>query len=222
MDNIKTAPVIAIDTETTGLDSSADEILQLSIVSDNGVTLFNDYFKPRNRTEWADAEKVNNISPEMVKDCRYISEWLPQINQIFAAAEKIVGYNSPFDLGFLRAAGVEIPESAEIVDVMQMFAEIKGDRDEVQNGYKWHKLTECAEYCGYHWNGNAHDSLEDARATMYCYKKLADSLKISRSPLMMVFAQMLINKVSPPIDQPVPRKQNPVNVHKPPNSGYKQ
>ena len=173
MDVIKTAPVIAIDTETTGLDSSADEILQLSIVSEGGATLFDEYFKPLNHTEWAGAEKVNNISPEMVKYCRYIYEWLPQINQIFAVAKKIVGYNTPFDLGFLRAAGVEIPESAEIVDVMQMFAEIKGDWDEVHNGYKWHKLTECAECCGYNWSGPAHNSLEDARATMHCYGVLA-------------------------------------------------
>lgn len=165
-------PAISIDTETTGLDSKADEILQVSIIDENGDTLYNCYFKPSRHTEWAEAEKVNHITPEMVKNCPDISKGAAAISRILASAEKIIGYNTPFDLGFLRAAGVIIPERAEIVDVMQMFSEIKGDWDEVHGGYKWHKLTECAEYYGYKWSGAAHDSLEDARATLYCYKQI--------------------------------------------------
>lgn len=163
---------IAIDTETTGLDNRVDEILQVSIVDENGDTIYNCYFKPRNHTEWAEAEKVNHITPEMVRNCPDISNGAAAISRILASAEKIIGYNTPFDLGFLAAAGVEIPADVEIVDVMQMFAEIKGDWDEVHNGFKWHKLTECAEYYGYKWDGAAHDSFQDARATMYCYKQI--------------------------------------------------
>jgi len=163
---------IAIDTETTGLDSSVDEILQVSIVDEDGYALINCYFKPHSHTEWADAEKVNHISPEMLRYAPDISTARTLISEVLASTEKIVGYNTSFDLDFLRAAGVEIPTDAEIVDVMQMFAEIKGDWDNVRGGLKWHKLTECAEYCGYKWNGPAHDSLQDARATMFCYKHL--------------------------------------------------
>lgn len=170
-------PVISIDTETTGLDSSVDEILQVSIVDKSGNPLYDCYFKPRNHTEWTEAEKVNHITPEMVRDFPDISIARTIINRILASAEKIIGYNTPFDLEFLAAAGVEIPADAEIVDVMQMFSEIKGDWDEVRGGYKWHKLTECAEYYGYEWSGAAHDSLEDARATMYCYKQIISAGK---------------------------------------------
>lgn len=171
------APLITIDTETTGLDSSVDEILQVSIVDESGDTLYNCYFKPRNHTEWAEAEKVNHITPAMVRNCPDISKGAAAISRILASAEKIIGYNTPFDLDFLRAAGVIIPERAEIVDVMQMFSEIKGDWDEVRNQLKWHKLTECAEHYGYKWGGAAHDSLEDARATLYCYKRIAEEKK---------------------------------------------
>ncbi len=163
---------IAIDTETTGLDSGVDEIMQVSIVDESGDTIYNCYFKPSRHTEWEAAEKVNNITPEMVKNCPDISIATAAISQILALAEKIVGYNTPFDLKFLKAAGVVIPTDAEIVDVMLMFAEIKGDWDDVRDGLKWHKLTECAEYCGYEWEGAAHDSLQDARATMFCYKQI--------------------------------------------------
>lgn len=172
-----TLPLVSIDTETTGLDSGADEILQVSIVDESGETLYNCYFKPRNHTEWADAEKVNHITPEMVRDCQNVSESAAEISRILASVKKIIGYNAPFDLDFLRAAGVEIPSNVEIVDVMQMFAEIKGDWDEVRGGLKWHKLTECAEYYGYEWRGAAHDSLEDARATLYCYNQIIGSRK---------------------------------------------
>lgn len=165
---------IAVDTETTGLDSSVDEILQVSIVDENGFAIYNAFFKPRNHTEWAEAEKVNHITPEMVRNCPDISGSVATISRVLASAEKIIGYNTPFDLGFLAAAGVEIPADAEIVDVMQMFAEIKGDWDEVHNGLKWHKLTECAEYYGYKWGGTAHDSFQDARATMFCYKRIVN------------------------------------------------
>ena len=167
---------VAIDTETTGIDNKVDEILQVSIVDEGGYHLYNCFFKPRNHTEWADAEKVNHISPEMVRNCPDISIAVEAISRLLASAKKIIGYNTPFDLGFLQAAGVQIPTDAEIVDVMQMFAEIKGDWDEVRNGYKWHKLTECAEYCGYKWGGTAHDSLQDAKATLFCYKYLTASI----------------------------------------------
>lgn len=157
---------ISIDTETTGLDSNVDEILQVSAVSANGETLYNKYFKPRHHTEWKEAEVVNHITPEMVKDCPTIDKAADEISIILCNSKKIIGYNTPFDLAFLRAAGIQIPESVEIVDVMQMFTEIKGEP------HKWHKLTECAEYYGYKWEGAAHDSTADAKATLYCYKQI--------------------------------------------------
>ena len=162
----KELEVVAIDTETTGLDSNVDEILQVSIIGASGAVLYDKYFKPQKHTEWKEAEKVNHISPKLVADCPNISTEITRISSILSRAEKIVGYNTPFDLDFLRAAGVQIPESVEIADVMQMFAEIKGEPE------KWHKLTECAEYYGYKWEGAAHDSTADAKATLHCYKNI--------------------------------------------------
>ncbi|EKE4776781.1 hypothetical protein OU084_001826, partial [Campylobacter coli] len=43
--------VIIIDIETTGL-SHLDEILQLSIINENGSVIFNKYFKPQDKTSW--------------------------------------------------------------------------------------------------------------------------------------------------------------------------
>lgn len=37
---------IVIDTETTGLDPIVDELLQVSIIDNNGNTLFDEFVKP--------------------------------------------------------------------------------------------------------------------------------------------------------------------------------
>ena len=52
---------------------------------------------------------------------------------------------------------------------MIMFAEIYGEWNERRGSYKWQSLTKCATYYGYEFK--AHDSLEDVKATLYCYKK---------------------------------------------------
>ena len=164
---------IVIDTETTGLSSDYDEILQLSIIDNCGNTLYNQYFRPQNCNEWEQAQAVNGISPDMVKDCPSIAAELPKIQAIFSSVRKIVGYNTFFDLDFLQAAGVDIAGDTEIIDVMRDFAEIYGEWNDYFGNYKWQKLTTCADYYGYDWGDDtAHDSLSDCRATLYCYNQM--------------------------------------------------
>lgn len=55
---------------------------------------------------------------------------------------------------------------------MLAFAEIYGEWNEYYGNYKWQSLSKCAEYYGYTFK--AHDSLEDVKATLYCYKKMAE------------------------------------------------
>ena len=164
---------ICIDTETTGLDpAGGDEILQLSIVdADTKQVIFDKYFKPEHKKEWADAARVNHITPEMVKDCKSIREYYTDIQNIFDSAEEIIGYNTRFDLKFLEVTASIAPlKSAKIVDVMQMFAKTYGRWDEDNQKYKWVKLTDAAEYFGFDWDQYpAHNSLGDVFATLHVY-----------------------------------------------------
>ncbi|HCB94513.1 MAG TPA: hypothetical protein DEP65_01810 [Ruminococcus sp.] len=166
---------LVIDTETTGLDLEFDELLQVSIIDSDGNTLFDSYVKPSFHDSWTEAERINHISPEIVKDAPTISDIIVDINSIVCHAKEIIGYNVNFDINFLRSYGMILPESVNIIDVMPAFSEIYGEYSEYFGNYKWQKLTTAAEYYNYNWNSQpsgAHNSLADCYATLHVYNNL--------------------------------------------------
>ena len=164
---------IVVDTETTGLLAGLDEILQLSIVDDDGIALYDGYFKPECHTSWDEAGQVNGISPEMVATSPSFKSELARINAIFQDCKEIIGYNTPFDISFLQASGVNIPDTVIFKDVMREFAPIYGEWSEKHQSFKWQKLSVCAAYFKYDWgSSNAHNSLSDCYATLFCYKQM--------------------------------------------------
>ena len=174
---------IILDTETTGLNPEEDELLQVSIISETGETLIDQYVRPTRCTEWPDAERVNHITPDMVRDCPTIHNMgvSMQISRILENADKIIGYNTQFDIKFLIAAGSDVP-ICETVDVMRDFAEVYGDYREELGGYKWQKLTTAAAYYGYEWPVDAHNALGDCLATLYVYQHMQQQRKLLPCP----------------------------------------
>ena len=77
----------------------------------------------------ADAEQVNDITPERVKNCKTIRELIGKIKGVFASGKTWIAYNCDFDLGFLFFAGIEPGTNTELEDVMLDFAEICGNYD---------------------------------------------------------------------------------------------
>lgn len=165
--------ILCFDVETTGLSREEDEILQLSIVDGTGKTVFNEYIKPTRHESWDGAEAIHGISPSDVVDKPTIEEYRDTLNDIFKDVQLLVGYNNIyFDNAFLKEAGIHLPEDAKMYDVMLKFAPIYGEWNEMRQDYKWQKLTKCAEYYGFHGDGQFHDSLEDVRATLYCFNSM--------------------------------------------------
>lgn len=167
--------IICLDIETTGFDASSNEVLQLSIIDGTGKVLFNHYMKPKNITEWKEAEEVNGISPQMVQNERHLGFYKGELEKIFDNAELVVGYNSNrFDIPFLKQHDILISEK-KTFDVMLKFAKIYGEWNEYRKDYEWQNLTKCVEYYGYKGNGSFHDSLEDVRATLFCFWEMIKS-----------------------------------------------
>lgn len=161
--------IICFDVETTGLYKN-DEILQISVINGDGDILINEYVRPYFIRTWKEAESVNHITKEIVQDAPYPHELIRRVRGIFESANKWIAYNGSFDLGFLSEWGIKPLEEVEVIDVMQEFAPIYGEWSDTYACFKWKSLETCAEYYGFDYK--AHDSLEDAKATLYCYKKI--------------------------------------------------
>ena len=162
--------IVVVDLETTGFDFYKDAILQVSIKDQDENVLLNEYCKPEKNNTWPEAEAVNGISPDMVKNKKPFEFYAKRIEEIINNAKLVLIYNAKFDFNFLRAKGLDL--HCKVRDVMLEFAEVFGDFNEYFGNYKWQKLITAAEY--YNYNFKAHDSLEDVKATLFVHKKMEE------------------------------------------------
>lgn len=169
--------VISLDTETTGLDAMYDEVLSCSICDAvTGDEIWHRYYKPTRHETWNEAQRVNHISPDMVKDCHEFSHDADELHEIITGADAVVIYNADFDLPFVAGGGALRGGDVILVsDPMLDFARVYGEWDDYHGDYKWQKLIVAAAHIGYSWQGNAHDSLADCRAAAAVWRWLRDS-----------------------------------------------
>ena len=96
-------PYLYVDCETTGLKPGTDEVLSISVIDQTGKIAFNSLIRPERRKKWVEAQNINHISPEMVRDAPTYRDVVPQLQRIFRGAH-IVTYNLEFDYKFLHEA----------------------------------------------------------------------------------------------------------------------
>ena len=143
---------IVVDTETTGLVNG--ELLQVALVSGTGRVLFNKFIKPDIASEWPEAQKINHISPKMVKHCQHIASYVPLINAYLKHTKTLIGYNHiRFDIPILERYGIST--EARLVDIMLDDTAKRTKPGERRP--KWRKLTITARQYGYFFS--AHDYL---------------------------------------------------------------
>lgn len=172
MNMIDFSDVAVFDCETTGLDSDTDEILQLSIIDGNANVLFSSYIKPLTHTSWDSAQAIHGITMQDVADAPCWYDVASTVREIFDSHKLHIAYNGCFDKNFLYKWNIDFG-TAVYFDVMHHFAPIYGEWNDYFGEYKWQKLSKCAEYYGYTFN--AHDALEDVKATLYCFKKMLEN-----------------------------------------------
>lgn len=81
---IRKNKILCFDLETTGLSFVKDEILQISIIDGLENVLLNTYIKPLHRKTWKQAEAINHISPDMVKNAPHFIDIEKDVYNIFS------------------------------------------------------------------------------------------------------------------------------------------
>ena len=155
---------VCIDVETTGIDESEDEILQLAIVGWDGEPLYLSLFRPAAKRRWPEAAAINGITPESVAGAPSLADELPAIQAVVDASEGVCIYNAAFDMRFLAEAGVDL-SGKDVIDAMVGFARAYGEWSESRRTWRFKKLGFAAAHVGY-GEFEAHDALEDCRAAI--------------------------------------------------------
>lgn len=161
-------PLVVLDVETTGLKPSGDEIIEIAAIKfDTGmvpVDAFTTLCKPKKPIP-AEASAVNHITDDMVQDAPRFTEIAPAVTDFLKGCH-LAGHNLDFDLRFIHASGVKLPEGTRFYDTLDL-AHLT-----VPSGYVWdYKLdTLCHHYLI--WREEGHRSLSDCYATALLFANL--------------------------------------------------
>lgn len=140
---------VYIDTETTGLDKTA-EIVEIAIIDHDGSILFDELVKPV-RPIPAGAAAVHHITNEMVASAKSWAVHWPTIRSILFG--RVIGfYNEEFDMRMIRQThqnvGLPWKEKFQTFCIMKMYAQFAGQIDPRRRTYKYHKLENAGRACG--------------------------------------------------------------------------
>ena len=156
---------IVYDTETTGI-SNSDEIIQIAITTEQGEPILDTFVKPVAKKSWVEAEAVNHISPDMVKDAPTMAQLKPVLAEVFGKCSLVVGHNVTFDNRMVKnTSGIEISKD-KCFDTCTHFKKAEPSLS--------HKLESAVNHYapGYmeYYKEGAHGALTDTVATAAVYR----------------------------------------------------
>lgn len=159
--------VVAIDLETNGLDPDVASILELgAVVVNEDLTIdreFRTYIKPLDDYWSKEAEEVNGITKEMLKDAPTLEEALMQFDR-FTRGERILGaWGTYFDVQFIKKQykkiGRQYPYDWRDFDLKTVAMWELGRR-----GLATMKgVEQCLKKLGLTFIGDAHSALDDIK-----------------------------------------------------------
>lgn len=151
----------AISLETTGLKPDWDEILKITVIDHYGRAVLDELYKPCRHQSWSDAEKLNGISFQMVRNKSYIRGKANKISDILKEYDFLVTNNTKFCVGFLDMAHISYPT---ILGIGKIFQELLG------NGHRMYASMEnILDYYGVANRMKTHSKLDNIR---YIYLRL--------------------------------------------------
>jgi len=139
-----------LDTETTGREQSS-EIIEISIIDDVGQVVFESLVKPT-RLIPLEVTRIHGITNEMVKGSpNWMSVW-PRVRDVLTG--RIVGiYNAEFDLRMIKQTLEKFrmawttPENFSSFCIMKLYAQYKGEWNNMRGAYRWHSLENAGRQC---------------------------------------------------------------------------
>ena len=105
-------PWVALDLETTGLDSKKDKVIEIGAVKfigDRVLDTLQTFVNPKRRLS-AFIREYTGITQRDVSGAPSFQEAAARLTE-FVGASPVVGHNVGFDLGFLEAGGVMLPNA---------------------------------------------------------------------------------------------------------------
>jgi DNA polymerase III epsilon subunit-like protein len=175
--------LVAIDCETSGLDSQKDEIVEVTAIEFNSFNqtgkVFTQLCKPLSGYIPANVTAINNITMDMVKDCpNYLTDGVREKLAEFVGRRPVVGHNIiQFDIKFIRI------NFRKALDTLEMC------RAKYRGG---NKLKSACKRLNIDWNDKeAHRSEYDVRKCIELYCKMVaidekENLKKQEAPLFAV------------------------------------
>lgn len=159
---------IVFDIETTGLDSSYDEVIEIGAIkvkNNKTVSKFNSLVKPKNEIDEYITE-LTGITNEMVKDAPTIEEVLPDFMD-YIGNDILIGHNVNFDINFiydnLYRNKLDVLTN-DFIDTMRISRKLLPELPH-------HRLIDLAKYFKIDSTNN-HRSLKDCEITMNVYESL--------------------------------------------------
>ena len=163
---------VVLDVETTGLNTHADEIIEIGAVRiEHGVEVaeFSELINP-GRPVPDKVVEITGITSAMLRDKRALMEVMPEFAK-FCEGAVLVAHNASFDMSFFRRAFRQagFPFDFTILDTLAL----------VRNQYphnKSHKLGTMCKQLGISLL-NAHRAVHDARATSLLLLKVVQEIQ---------------------------------------------
>ncbi len=161
---------LILDTETTGLTSVHDEIVQIAVISQAGDVLLDTYVQPqrperltRRTDDGVSASDINGITPELLVKAPTWPEVYARLIEIITGKQVII-YNAAFDeamiAGDCKRHGIA-PAELDATCAMEMYAQFVGDYSFYWGNYRWQPLA------------GGHTALADCRACLDVIRKMA-------------------------------------------------
>lgn len=170
---------VAIDTETTGLDTTWCEIIELAavkVVDGEPVESFQELVKPNELPLDEFIENLTGITAEMLEDARTIDAVLPDFIE-FVGDMPVIGHNVSFDIRFINNYSQALNLGGfnpNACDTMRVSRVLYPEMDH-------HRLKDVVKKCESIGGscpdfGPAHRALHDAEMTSWCYEIMRPSL----------------------------------------------